>query len=130
MLSDSEIHTPVAQGVGDLTNERRPMTQHSPWVLNLQIGFDALDLKHSGSLVFNSFGERVFFAGIGGHGDGYEQPFNSLDLVYAYYPTENLSFKLRVKNILQSSVEVKQNDVSVIEQNVGTAVLLNAKFEM
>ncbi len=129
-LSDSEIYIPVAQGVGDITNERRSMTQQSPWVLNLQVGFDAIDLKHSGSVVYNAFGERVFFAGIGGQDDGYEQPFNSLDLVYAYYPTENLSFKLRVKNILQSSIEVKQGDVTTLQQKVGTSVLLNAKWEM
>ena len=129
-LSDSEIYIPVGHRVGDITNERRTMTQQSPWVLNLQVGFDALDLKHSGSLVYNGFGERVFFAGISGQPDGYEQPFNSLDFVYAYYPMESLSFKLRVRNILGSTVEVTQGDVSVIEQNVGTSVLLNAKWEM
>ena len=129
-LSDSEIYIPVGQGVGDITNERRPMTQQSPWVVNLQIGFDALEQKHSGSLVYNAFGERVFFAGIGGHDDGYEQPFHSLDLVYGFYPTENLTFKLRVKNILESAVEVKQNDITVIEQQVGTSILLNAKWRL
>lgn len=129
-LSDSEIYIPVGNGVGDITNARRAMTQQSPWVLNLQVGFDALDLKHSGSIVYNAFGERIFFAGISGQPDGYEQPFNSLDFVYAYYPTESLSFKLRVRNILGSTVEVTQGDVSLIEQNVGTSVLLNAKWEM
>ena len=129
-LSDSEIYIPVAQGVGDITNDRRAMTQQSPWVFNLQLGFDALDLKHSGSIVYNAFSERVFFAGISGQPDGYEQPFNSLDFVYAYYPTDSLSFKLRVRNILVSTVEVMQGDVSVIEQHVGTSVLLNAKWQM
>ncbi len=129
-VSDSEIYIPVGHGVGDITNERRTMTQQSPWVLNLQVGFDALDLKHSGSIVYNAFGERVFFAGISGQPDGYEQPFNSLDFVYAYYPSESLSFKLRVRNILGSTIEVTQGDVSVIEQNVGTSVLLNAKWEL
>ena len=129
-LSDSEIYIPVGHGVGDITNDRRRMTQQSPWVLNLQIGFDAIDLKHSGSLVYNAFGERVFFAGISGQPDGYEQPFNSLDVVYAYYPTENLSFKFRVRNILGSTIEVTQGDVSVIEQNVGTSALVNVKWQM
>ncbi|MCY4130676.1 MAG: TonB-dependent receptor plug domain-containing protein [Gammaproteobacteria bacterium] len=129
-LSDSEIYIPVGHGVGDITNERRAMTQQSPWVLNLQVGFDALNLKHSGTVVYNAFGKRVFFAGISGQPDGYEQPFNSLDFVYTYYPTENLSFKLRVRNILGSFVEVTQGDVSLIEQNVGTSVLLNAKWEL
>ena len=115
-ISDSAIYIPVGQGVGDITNDRRAMTQQSPWVLNLQLGFDALDLRHSGSIVYNSFGKRVFFAGISGQPDGYEQPFNSLDFVYSFYPTENLSFKLRVRNILDSTVEVKQGDVSVVEQ--------------
>lgn len=129
-VSDSEIYIPVGQGVGALTNERRRMTQHSPWVLNLQLGFDAPNRKHSGLLAFNSFGERVFFAGISGQDDGFEQPFDSLDFVYSYYPTESLSFKLRVRNILQSSVEIKQDGISVIEQKVGSTLLLNAKWEL
>lgn len=129
-LSDSEIYIPVGHGVGDITNDRRAMNQQSPWILNLLVGFEALDLTHSGSIVYNAFGKRVFFAGIGGQPDGYEQPFNSLDFVYAYYPTENLSFKLRVRNVLGSTVEVMQGDVSVIEQNIGTSVILNAKWEL
>ena len=129
-LSDSEIYIPVAQGVGDVTNDRRALTQQSPWVLNLQLGFDAPDLRHSGSVVYNAYGERIFFAGISGQPDGYEQPFHSLDVVYAYYATEQLSFKLRIRNILGSTVEVMQGNVSVIEQHVGTSVLLNAKWQM
>ena len=129
-LSDSEIYIPAAQGVGDITNDRRAMTQQSPWVLNLQLGFDALNLKHAGSIVYNAFGERVFFAGISGQADGYEQPFHSLDFVYGWYPTDNLSFKLRIKNILQAAIEVKQGETTVIEQHVGSSVLFNAKWQM
>ena len=129
-LSNSAIYIPVGPRVGDITNERRRMTQQSPWVLNLQVGFDGQEQKHSGSLVYNAFGERVFFAGISGFDDGYEQPFHSLDVVYDFQPTRNLSFKLRVKNLLESKVEVTQGTVSVIEQEVGRSVLLNAKWEL
>lgn len=99
-LSDSEIYIPLRQGVVDVTNNRRPMTQQSPCTLNHQLGFDAPNLRQSASILYNAFGERVFFAGIGGQADGCEQPFHSLDLVYSWFPTDNLSFKLRVKNIL------------------------------
>ena len=129
-LSDSEIYLPVGDRVGNLTNDRRPMSQQSPWVLNLQLSYDSQDIRHSSSIIYNVFGERVFFAGTGGQPDAYEQPFHSLDFVYRFYPTENLTFKLRLKNVLQSSVMVDQGEVNIIEQEVGSSFLFNAKWEM
>ena len=116
-LSQSEINIKPGDGVGNITNSRRRLTQHSNWVANLQLGFDSMDGQHGATLVYNSFGERIYFAGADGLPDGYEQPFHSLDLVYTYQPTENLTLKLRVKNMLDELIEVKQGDVTTIEQN-------------
>lgn len=34
--------------------------------------------------------------------DGFEQPFHGLDIVYSWYPTNNVTFEGRIKNILNS----------------------------
>ena len=128
-LSDSEISIPTGAGVGNLTNETRRMTQQSNWVINWQVGFDSDNGKHAATLVYNAFGERVYFAGIDGLPDGFEQPFHSIDFVYSWYPNNNLTLKGRVKNLLNSQVEVKQGSVSIIEQSIGTTVLMNATLE-
>lgn len=131
-LSKSEIVSP--EGVG-YTNVIRPMTGQSEYVLNAQLGFDSDDGMHSASLVYNLFGERLFFAakGLGGHQDSYEQPFNSLDLTYSWYATDNLTTKVKLGNILneervfeQESVE--GNNVEIIKQQVGTSFSLDVKF--
>ena len=41
---------------------------------------------HSATLAYNTYGERMFFAGRDGAPDAYEQPFDSLDFVYFVLP--------------------------------------------
>lgn len=129
-LSDSEISIGTGGGVGNITNRQRPLTQQSDWVANLQLGFDSSDNRHSATLVYNSFGERVFFAGINGFDDAYEQPFHSLDLVYSFYPTEQLSLKLKVQNLLDAATEIEQAGVRIIEQTVGTTWSLDVRWSL
>lgn len=125
--SDSELV--VGDAALNLTNGTRPMTQHSEYLVNVQLGFDAPNQVHSASLVYNMFSERIFFAGRNGAPDAYEQPFNSLDLVYSFFPTESLSFRLRAQNLLDDTVEVKRGDTTVLEQEVGITFKLDARLK-
>lgn len=130
-LSDSEIVSPDGLGY---TNSTRPMTGQSEYVLNTQIGFDSEDGKHSASLVYNLFGERLFFAARNtGHDDAYEQPFNSLDLTYSWYATDNITTKVKLGNILNEErvfeqVSASGEAVEILKQQVGTSFSLDVKF--
>ncbi len=127
-LSDSEI---TVGDVGfNVTNDTRPMSQHSKYVANLQLGYDSNNGAHSFTIAYNTFGERLFFAGRDGVPDAYEQPFDSLDFTYSYYPTEHLSVKFRIQNLLDSKLEIEQGDVLVIEQNVGTTAKIDVKWNV
>ena len=128
-LSDSEIFIPPGAGIGNITNEKRRLTQHSQYVVNLQIAYDSFDAKTAAGLIYNVVGERIYFAGVDGFDDGFEQPFHSLDFVFSYYPTERLSFKFRTRNILGSSVVIEQDGTEIIKQEVGTSVLFNVKWD-
>jgi len=125
-VSDSEIA--IGAAAPDLTNDKRRLTQHAPWVVNLQLGFDAPNERHSASLAYNASGERLFFAGRGGAPDAYEQPFHSLDLVYSYYPTDSLSLKVRLQNLLDEDLVIEQGGVNVLEQTVGTSVKFDLSY--
>lgn len=127
-LSDSKL-TVGAVGL-DLTNPERPMTGHSDYVANLQFGFDSPSGVHSWSLVYNTFGERIFFAGRGGAKDTYEQPFDAVDLVYSYYPTERLNLRFRVQNILDEKLELEQAGVTTLEQSLGTTAKLDVQWKL
>jgi len=131
-LSDSEIVSPEGEGY---TNPIRTMTGQSEYVLNAQLGFDSDDGKHSASLVYNLFGERLFFAakGIGEHQDAFEKPFNSLDLTYSWFATDNFTTKVKLGNILNEERVFEQvnnmgENVTILKQQVGTSFSLDLKF--
>lgn len=126
-VSDSEID--VGAQPLSVTNQKRRMTQQSEYVANVQIGFDSPLRVHSASLVYNAFGERVFFAGRDGAPDAYEQPFQSLDLVYSFYPTDLVTLKFRAQNLLEEQVEITRNNVVTLQQDVGITLKLDASFK-
>jgi len=125
-VSESEIT--IGNAALNLTNNVREMSQHSPWVVNLQLGFDSPNQRHSASLAYNAFGERLFFAGTNGAPDAFEQPFHSLDLIYSYYPTEAMTIKLRLQNLLDEQLEIEQGGVTTLEQTVGSVIKLDLAY--
>lgn len=128
-ISDSEVQIPDNVG-GDITNRTRRLTQHSQWVANLQLGFDSHNGKHGATLVYNAFGPRLFFAGINGRDDAFEQTFHSLDFVYTFFPTDNWTIKLRLQNMLDEKTEIEQEGVTILEQSVGTTILFDIKYAL
>lgn len=127
-LSDSEAVIDPALA-GNLTNPTKRMTGHSKYVANFQLSYDSANGNHSSSLVYNVFGERILAAGIGGRGDAYEQPFQSLDLVYNYYPDFNSKVSLKVQNLLGEDQDVTQSGVTVQAREVGRVISLSYSYE-
>jgi outer membrane receptor protein involved in Fe transport len=127
-LSDSEL---TVGDVGfNLTNDVRSMAQHSEYVANLQLGFDSDNGAHSFTIAYNTFGERLFFAGRDGAPDAFEQPFESLDFVYSFYPTDRLSMKFRIQNLLDEKLEIEQAGVTVLEQNLGSTAKIDVQWDL
>jgi TonB-dependent receptor len=127
-LSDSEITMGAAGSA--LTNNVRPMSQQSEVIANVQLGFDSDNGNHSWSLVYNTFSERVFFAGRNGIPDAYEQPFDSLDFIYQYYPTDRLQMRFRFQNLLDEVTEITRGDVAVLEQDFGTSFRFDLQWNL
>jgi outer membrane receptor protein involved in Fe transport len=127
-LSESEVEVDAASA-GNLTNLSKPMTGHSKYVANLQLSYDSANGNHSGSLIYNVFGERILASGINGREDAYEQPFNSLDATYSYYPDFNTTVKLTLKNLLGEDQEVTQDGILVRTRTVGTTIKLSYQYE-
>ena len=108
------------------TNLKRPMTGHSEWVFNTTLGWDSNNGIHGAYLNYNSFGERIWYAGTEGNDDAYEQPFGSLGIVYKYFPTDHMQFEFSLDNILDEDREFKQKNIEgdvarVLVQDVGVS---------
>lgn len=101
------------------TNPVRPLSGASEYVANVMLGYDSANSKHTASLIYNVFGERLYVAGRNGAPDGYEQPFHSLDMTYAWYPTDSLTVKVKAQNLLDETVTIERRGVTVFEQEPG-----------
>ena len=124
-LLDSEL---VAGPNADApTNPVRGLAGASD-ALNLQLGWDSASGRHSSSLVYNVNGERLFYAGRNGAPDAFEQPFNSLDLSYFFFPTDNWTFRVRAQNLLNEEVTVERQGVEVFNQKAGTTLRLDVRW--
>jgi len=130
-LSDSEIVSPAGQG---FTNPVRSMTGQSPYVLNMQLGYDSDDGKHAAAFSYNVAGEKIYFSALEtGHDDAFEQPFSSLDITYSYYPTEQLTLKGKLRNLLDENREITQTNssgknVAILTQEVGTSLSVDISY--
>jgi outer membrane receptor protein involved in Fe transport len=119
-LIRSRVKIASAEG-GDgtaLTSENRPLAAQSPYVLNLQTGWDDSGEGGTGmaaSLLYNVYGRRLRSVATAGTGQDnlYERPFHSLDFVLSQTLRRGFKLGLRVRNILNSKVVWEQGDIVV-----------------
>ena len=65
-----------------------------------------------------------FVAGRNGAPDAFEQPFDSLDFTYFWYPTDTFTVKFKAQNILNETIIIERAGVAVFEEDPGTTVSL------
>lgn len=112
------------------TNPVRDLSGASEYVANLMLGFDSPNERHTASLVYNVFGERLYVAGRNGAPDGYEQPFHSLDLTWSWYPSDTMTFKLQARNLLRETVTIERAGVVTYEEDPGTSYALSFEWAL
>ncbi len=122
---DSELV--AGPGADAPTNPVRELAGASD-AMNLQLGWDSDNGRHSASLVYNVNGERLFYAGRNGAPDAFEQPFNSMDISYFFYPTDNWILRFRAQNILNEEVTVERQGVEVFNQKVGSTLRVDLRW--
>jgi len=106
---ESEIRLDPARS-GFNTSLSRPLEGQSPYVVNLQIGYNDPDGVHDFALSFNRSGERIVQVGVDTQPDVYEQPANSLDLNWRWQFADDWSARMRMRNLLDPEVLFMQGD--------------------
>lgn len=132
-LSDSELNIDTTGITGAPTNSTRRLTGHSEYVVNATLGWDADSGLHSAFLNYNVFGERIFYGGISGNQDAFQEPFHSLGIVYKWFPTDYFELNVSVDNILDDNLEFRQVNLNdqeaiLIDQVVGRTFGVTAKL--
>jgi TonB-dependent receptor len=112
------------------TNPTRALSGASDYVANFMLGFDAPNAKHTASLIYNVFGERLYVAGRNGAPDGFEQPFHSLDLTYFWYPTDTMTLKIKAQNILNETVTIERAGIVVFEEDPGATFSISFNWSL
>jgi hypothetical protein len=112
---DSSIELDPAQS-GFNTNLERPLEGQSPYVVNLQIGYQHPEGRREATLLYNVSGERIVQVGVDGQPDTYEQPFGQLDFNYKQRLGDDWSFRVRLRNLMDPAVEFKQGDEADIRE--------------
>lgn len=121
-----------------LTTETRPMQGQSPYVFNLQWGYDNFFTRSSAIFLYNVYGERISALGINGNPDVYEQPFKKLDFVMKWglndtYDVQvkkigyTLSFK--ANNLMDSEVVETQGGVTSLVYKPGRSYSLSLSMK-
>ena len=110
------------------TNPERPLAGASDYVANVMIGYDAPNQKHTVSLIYNVFGKRLYVAGRNQAPDGYELPFHSLDMTYAWYATNALTFKAKAQNILDDTIEIERAGITTYNRKPGRLFAMSVQW--
>jgi hypothetical protein len=106
----------------DLMGARRPLQGQSPYVANVDVGYDHAATKTQVSLLFNSFGRRIEEVGTGGSGNVYEEPFHRLDLSISQQLPRDLKLKVAGTNLLGQRVVRTQDGVEILGYDAGVTV--------
>jgi outer membrane receptor protein involved in Fe transport len=122
--------------VSGLTTKDRPMQGQSPYVVNLQLGYDDKDKGDSALFLFNQIGERIVVLGTDKNEDQYQQPFAKLDFVTQwklnnYYLKDSdfiYSLKFKASNLLDSEQTVTQGDLTTLSTKPGRDFSLSLKI--
>jgi outer membrane receptor protein involved in Fe transport len=98
---------------------KRPLQGQSPWIVNLQLGYDNTDIGTTAAILYNAYGKRISEIGGVSNPDIYEQPYHQLDLVVSQNLPLDFSIRLRLRNLLNLKSEKYMGDVLKESYNRG-----------
>jgi hypothetical protein len=82
------------------TSKQRPLQGQSPWVANVQAGYDNGPRGTKLVALYNVFGPRISSVGALGVPDMYERPFHRVDIVFKQRLVGGISASLKAENLV------------------------------
>jgi outer membrane receptor for ferrienterochelin and colicin len=97
--------------IGTNTNASRPLSNQSPYIVNLALDYSHDASKTQARLLYNVNGARIVTVGVEGLQDIYEEPRHLLDLTVVQGIGKHFELKAIVQNILDAKTELTQAGV-------------------
>jgi outer membrane receptor protein involved in Fe transport len=115
------------------TQTSRPLAGQAPYVINLSLRFAVPETKLSLGLVYNVVGPRITDVGVRAVSqflpDIEEQAFHSLDFVGSWGLAQNVSLKLRARNLLFQERILRQGPIVAQQLKPGITISLGLGIE-
>jgi outer membrane receptor protein involved in Fe transport len=113
---------------------KRPLQGQSPFVLNVDVGYDNNSTGTTISVFYNLFGKRLSEVSLGGTPNVYEQPRGALDVTFSQKVWRGLSFKASARNLLDASVKkshiFKGQEFVVSEHKLGRTLSFGTSYSI
>lgn len=117
---------------GTNTSQVRALEGQSPYVVNLQLGWDDTDEDGNGinaSFLYNLFGRRIAGVGVEGLPDAFEEPYHQLDVVFRQRFGGSWGWGLRAANLIDARRRVTQGGELVRAFRPGSDFSLSASYQ-
>ncbi|MCH2110370.1 MAG: TonB-dependent receptor, partial [Polyangiaceae bacterium] len=129
--SSVKLPPPGEAGAAVNTSSDRPLEGQSPYVVNVQFGYDA-DLGDDGNLsttiLYNQAGRRIVGVGSNQAPDQYEESVPRLDFVLRHKIDDHFTWGFKAQNLLNPKREVTQGDVLIRSFRTGLKFTLGATY--
>ncbi len=100
-IAEDELNS--RRSIDSSASSTRDLQGQSPFIINLDFSYYNFNTGTTASIYFNTFGERLAKVSTNLTPDVYELPASQLDFILSQEVFQNFTFKLSVKNILNSS---------------------------
>lgn len=108
----------------------RPMQGQSPYVVNLSILYQNIELGFTANLAYNRFGKRIIETANFGGNDIYELPRDIVDFVLTKSLGDHLEFKLSLKDFLAQPTEYFEDDTLVRKYTTNAKLSLGVGYRL
>jgi hypothetical protein len=112
------------------TSDKRPLQGQSPYIFNVQLGYNNVDIGTTVTALYNVFGKRVAAVGTYGLPDVYEQPFHQLDFVAKQKLGAGFSLGFKAKNLIDLPHKYTQGGEVTSTYRKGRSFSLTLEWSM
>ncbi len=97
----------------------RALQGQPEYTFNVALGWDDIDREQELTVAFNQNGQAIVDSGVNGAADVLSEPVASLNINYKKSFGEDLSFGLKLSNIMDSDIEFTQGGETFLKYNRG-----------